>query len=277
MAFALIFLPSCSNILEDSGAPSAIAETGKLSLALEADASVSVTTKATTNVAISDEVKDKMVITGTKESNAIPLGEYSTFVNGSKAVPAGTYTKITATYDGMNGKDLAFDSPMLAGEATGSFIVTPKATEPATAEITATLTNSIITIDGPAFDVLKEVAKITKLYVYTGTSGDSSVADPEFSLLSGESILRTDGKLLFVKPNLSNVFIRIEGTLTTVPDINFHHTYQIKDKEGTATSGRKSYNVQYSFLETDGTLKLSISVNGDVEIVDIPVKVNPYE
>lgn len=55
----LLFLPSCSNILEDSGSPSSIAETGKLSLALEADASVSVTTKATstTSVTISDEVK----------------------------------------------------------------------------------------------------------------------------------------------------------------------------------------------------------------------------
>lgn len=65
-ALALVFLPSCSNILEDSGTPSAITETGKLNLALEADASVSVTTKATSTVTISDEVKNNLVITGTK-------------------------------------------------------------------------------------------------------------------------------------------------------------------------------------------------------------------
>lgn len=58
LVLASCFLLSCSNILEDSGSPSAIAETGKLSLALEADASISVTTKATstTSVTISDEV-----------------------------------------------------------------------------------------------------------------------------------------------------------------------------------------------------------------------------
>ena len=56
-AFALGFLPSCSNILEDSGSPSAIAETGKLSLALEADASVNVTTKATSTSRLVTKLK----------------------------------------------------------------------------------------------------------------------------------------------------------------------------------------------------------------------------
>ena len=117
-AFALGFLPSCSNILEDSGSPSAIAETGKLSLALEADASVNVTTKATSTVTISDEVKNNLVITGTKEGSSITLGKSSDFANGvTRAVPAGTYTELSATYSQMTG-DLQFDSPMLAGKTT---------------------------------------------------------------------------------------------------------------------------------------------------------------
>lgn len=117
---ALVFLPSCSNILEDSGSPSAIAETGKLSLALEADASVSVTTKATSTVTISDEVKNNLVITGTKEGSSITLGKSSDFADGvTRAVPAGTYTELSATYSQMTG-DLQFDSPMLAGEDNGN-------------------------------------------------------------------------------------------------------------------------------------------------------------
>ena len=145
-ALALVFLPSCSNILEDSGNPSAITETGKLNLALEADASVSVTTKATSTVTISDEVKNNLVITGTKGGSPITLGKSSDFADGAtRAVPAGTYTELSATYSQMIG-DLQFDSPMLAGKTTEIVTVTPNAAA-AKASITATLTNSIITID----------------------------------------------------------------------------------------------------------------------------------
>ena len=68
-AFAFGGLTSCSNILEDSGVnPAAKAKTGELGIALEADASVSVTTKAgaSDEVTLSDEEKKKFVITGTK-------------------------------------------------------------------------------------------------------------------------------------------------------------------------------------------------------------------
>lgn len=273
-AFALGFLPSCSNILEDSGAPSAIAETGKLSLALEADASVSVTTKATSNVAISDEVKNKMVITGTKESNAIPLGEYSTFANGPKAVPAGTYTKITATYDGMNGKDLAFNSPALSGETTGNVTVTPNAAA-AEASITATLTNSVITINTDDFAELQKAATITALYVYTGTATPPTEASQQFALLDNGTLV-TDP--LFVKSGLSNVYIRIEGHLIADESKTFGTSSQIREsEENPSTEAKKNYNVKYSLANTQGTLKLTININGEVEIVDLPVEVDPYE
>ena len=209
----LLFLPSCSNILEDSGSPSSIAETGKLSLALEADASVSVTTKATstTSVTISDEVKKNLVITGTKGGSSITLGKSSDFANEvTKAVPAGTYTELSATYDKMTG-DLQFDSPTLAGKTTESVTVTPNAAA-ASASITATLTNSIITINTEEFAKLQKMATITKLYVYTGTADDPTEENPEYTLLSTANTLET-GKTLFVKPGLSNVFIRIEGKL----------------------------------------------------------------
>lgn len=276
-AFVLVFLPSCSNILEDSGSPSAIAETGKLSLALEADASVSVTTKATSNVTISDEVKNNLVITGTKEGSSITLGKSSDFANGAtKAVPAGTYTRIAATYDGMNGKDLAFDSPMLAGETTESITVTPNDAA-AEASITATLTNSVITIDQETFTELQKLATITELYVYTGSASSLPTDESQkYSLLSSENTL-VAGKTLFVKPDLSNVFIHIAGKLNADESKTFDTSSQIKEKEGTTTTATKNYSVQYSLANTQGTLTLTINVNGTVEIVEIPVEVNPYE
>lgn len=278
MFFLIGLCSSCSNILEDSGSPSAIAETGKLSLALEADASVNVTTKATSNVTISDEVKSNLVITGTKGGSLITLGKSSDFANGAtKAVPAGTYTKIAATYDGMNGKDLAFDSPMLAGETTQGVTVTPNAAA-AEASITATLTNSVITIDPATFAELQKMATITDLYVYTGS--ESSLPTDEslkYSLLSSANTMET-GKTLFVKPGLSNVFIHIGGKLIADESKTFTTSSQIRESEtNSITAATKNYSVQYSLANTQGTLTLTINVNGTVEIVEIPVEVNPYE
>jgi hypothetical protein len=276
-ALALVFLPSCSNILEDSGSPSAIAETGKLSLALEADASVSVTTKATSTVTISDEVKNNLVITGTKEGSSITLGKSSDFADGvTRAVPAGTYTELSATYSQMTG-DLQFDSPMLAGKTTESVTVTPNAAA-AKASITATLTNSIITIDPGTFAELQKMATITELYVYTGS--ESSLPSDEsqrYSLLSSENTLEA-GKTLFVKPGLSNVFIHIAGKLIADEGKTFDTSSQIRESETTSTTAAaKNYSVQYSLANTQGSLTLTINVNGTVEVVEIPVEVNPYE
>ena len=276
-ALALVFLPSCSNILEDSGSPSAIAETGKLSLALEADASVSVTTKATSTVTISDEVKNNLVITGTKEGSSITLGKSSDFADGvTRAVPAGTYTELSATYSQMAG-DLQFDSPMLAGKTTESVTVTPNAAA-AKASITATLTNSIITIDPGTFAELQKMATITELYVYTGS--ESSLPSDEsqrYSLLSSENTLEA-GKTLFVKPGLSNVFIHIAGKLIADEGKTFDTSSQIRESETTSTTAAaKNYSVQYSLANTQGSLTLTINVNGTVEVVEIPVEVNPYE
>lgn len=278
-AFALFFLPSCSNILEDSGNSLATAKTGKLGLALESDASVSVTTKATspTSVTISDEVKNNLVITGTKDGSPITLGKSSDFANGAtKAVPVGTYTELSATYDQMSG-DLQFDSPMLAGKTTESVTITPNAAA-ASASITAVLTNSIITIDPETFAELKKAATITELYVYVGSSESLPMEESrKYSLLSTENTLEI-GKTLFVKPNLSNVFIHIKGKLVADESKTFVVSWQIcESKTSLVTAAAQNYNVKYSLLNTQGTLTLTINVNGTVEIVEIPVEVNPYE
>ena len=86
------------------------------------------------------------------------------------------------------------------------------------------------------------------------------------------------GKTLFVKPGLSNVFIRIEGKLIADDTKIFSTSSQIRESEETSiTAATKNYSVQYSLANTQGTLTLTINVNGTVEIVEIPVEVNPYE
>lgn len=215
------------------------------------------------------------MITGTKGGSPITLGKSSDFADGAtRAVPAGTYTELSATYSQMIG-DLQFDSPMLAGKTTEIVTVTPNAAA-AKASITATLTNSIITIDPGTFAELQKMATITKLYVYTGTAADPTKENPEYSLLSAVNTLEI-GKTLFVKPGLSNVYIRIEGKLIADETKTFATSSPIKEKDGTTTTAKKNYNVKYSLSNTQGTLTLSINVNGTVEIVEIPVEVNPYE
>lgn len=216
------------------------------------------------------------MITGTKGGSSITLGKSSDFANEvTKAVPAGTYTELSATYDKMTG-DLQFDSPTLAGKTTESVTVTPNAAA-ASASITATLTNSIITINTEEFAKLQKMATITKLYVYTGTADDPTEENPEYTLLSTANTLET-GKTLFVKPGLSNVFIRIEGKLIADETKIFSTSSQIRESEETSiTAATKNYSVQYSLANTQGTLTLTINVNGTVEIVEIPVEVNPYE
>lgn len=120
------------------------------------------------------------------------------------------------------------------------------------------------------------MATITKLYVCTGTAADPTKENPEYSLLSAVNTLET-GKTLFVKPGLSNVYIRIEGKLIADETKTFATSSPIKEKDGTTTTAKKNYNVKYSLSNTQGTLTLSINVNGTVEIVEIPVEVNPYE
>lgn len=59
-ALAFGGLTSCSNIMEESGInPTAKAKTGELSIALEADASVSVTTKAGTLMKLLCQMRKK--------------------------------------------------------------------------------------------------------------------------------------------------------------------------------------------------------------------------
>lgn len=278
-ALAFGVLPSCSNILEESGInPAAKVKTGELGIALEADASVSVTTKAETSneVTLTDEEKKKFVIKGTKDgaSSPIDLGTFADFANGAvKTVEVGTYS-ITAAYGTME-DELAFDNPTFEGTKTGVLVEANKTTD--NVAVTASLTNSIISIDDATFISLKTSATITDLFAYSGKvepTGESG----KYSLLSADNNTLVSSTL-YVKKGASDVNIVIKGTLKDDPTKSFTNTRNIKTLigEGQNIEEAKNYNIKYSLSGDKGSLTLTITVNGTVTNVDLPVTVNPYE
>lgn len=277
---ALVFggLTSCSNILEENGInPAVKAETGELRIALDADPSVSVTTKAgaADQVTLSDEEKKKFVIKGTKDGgSSIDLGTFADFADGAvKTVEVGTYS-IVASYGKMTG-ELDFDSPTFEGTTTGVVVEANKTTE--NVNVTAGLTNSIISIDDATFTELKKSATITELFAYSGTVEPAGGSD-KYPLLSAENTL-VSSKRLYVKKGASNVNIVIKGTLKDDPLKSFTNTRNINTLigEGQNIEEAKNYNIKYSLSADKGSLTLTITVNGTVTNVDLPVTVNPYE
>lgn len=277
-ALAFGGLTSCSNILEENGInPTAKAETGELRIALDADPSVSVTTKAgaADQVTLSDEEKKKFVIKGTKDGgSSIDLGTFADFADGAvKTVEVGTYS-ILASYGKMTG-ELDFDSPTFEGTTTGVVVEANKTTE--NVNVTAGLTNSIISIDDATFTELKKSATITELFAYSGTVEPAGESD-KYPLLSAENTL-VSSKRLYVKKGASNVNIVIKGTLKDDPLKSFTNTRNINTLigEGQNIEEAKNYNIKYSLSADKGSLTLTITVNGTVTNVDLPVTVNPYE
>lgn len=277
-ALAFGVLPSCSNILEENGInPAAKAETGELRIALDADPSVSVTTKAgaSKEVTLTDEQKKQFVITGKKTDNtSVDLGTFADYADGAaKTVDAGTYS-ITSTYGTMTG-ELAFDNPTFSGTTANDVVVT--ANVKATAEITATLTNSIISIDNETFTAFTNTATITDLFAYSGNT-EPNGTEGKFSLLSADNTLKTEQEL-YVKAGASDANIVIKGTLKNDPTKSFSHTENIKTLIGKDQNieEAKNYNIKYSLSGDKGSLTLTIIVNGTVKNVDLPVTVNPYQ
>ena len=278
-ALAFGVLPSCSNILEESGInPAVKGETGELRIALDADPSVSVTTKAgaSKTVTLTEEQKKQFVIKATKtgDQSIVDLGTFADFVDGSaKAISVGTYS-ITSTYGTMV-DELAFDTPTFSGTTANNVVV--EANKEVVADITAKLTNSIISIDNDAFTAFQSTASVTELFAYSGTA-EPSGTDGKFSFLSANNTLQTT-KDLFVKADAKNVNIVIKGTLTTDVNKSFTHTSNLKTLIGAdnTVEATKNYNIKYALSADKGSLTLTINVDGTVTTVDLTATVDPYK
>lgn len=270
------FTTSCSNILEESGLPNTTAQSGmgELLINLTTDGALNVSTKADVGITLSDEEKTKFVISGTKDGKSVDLGTFADYVNEqTKTVPKGTYSSITAIYTSMkDGAVLAFDSPEFQGSTIKPVQV--EANKEAPASITATLTNSIITVSN--IKDLTSTANITELFVYAGDAEPNS-DDGKFSLLSGQNTLNTTQKL-YVKSGASNIHIVLKGTLKNDNNKAFSATAIIKESGQNATEAAKDYQVSYSLSDENGSLGMTITVNGDVTPAPIVVEpINPYK
>ena len=271
VAIALGGFTSCGNILEENGVINNVAQngTGELRINLNQDPSVNVISKAGTfdgnKVTLTEDEIGNFDITVSEVTEL--SGKYSAIKNKTATASAGEHT-ISATYGSMSG-DFAFDTPCFSGTQS----VTVKANEAVTGNVTCTLSNSIIVIDAEALNTFKTDATITNIVAITGT------VDNETNLSSGISLLDTEKELktgtLYVKSDLTDAKIVLDGVLKNDTSRKFRAIANIK-KETNAGAGNK-YNVKYTLSTSQGSLKITVDVNGEVTQQDVPVNINPYE
>lgn len=265
VAIALGGFTSCGNILEENGVINNVAQngTGELRINLVADGSLDVMTKATESITTSVSETD-FTIYGTKNGTENSLGQYASAMK----VAAGTYTQLRAVCDKMGSEPFAFDAPHFEGTTSGNTIV--QTGTPATASIDAKLKNSVITVD---LGNLSSLATITKLQLQLDNNENPSKI---LDLLENSSTLTT--KQIFVKANQNNVYIHIEGKLKSEENKTFKYTQHIGDTADAATTAQKKYAVTYNLSSDNGTLGLTITINKNVEKVEIKVPdIDPYK
>ena len=274
VAVALGGLTSCSNILEENGVINNVAkgDTGELRISLNTDASVNVSTKAAgdeveSGATLSETQMKQFVLTATKDSETQNLGTYGSYTT---QLPVGDWN-VKAVYTSMEENTVvAWDQPNFEGTQD----VKIAANKPTNATISATLTNSIIQVDASAFGQLQtDGATITELYVYVG----EETSTPSTKYLLFENSALVTGKKLYVASNATNVRIAIKGYLTNDESKTFAVNQLIADNDQTTTSGKKLYKVVYSLNNQNGSISLTIQIDGKVTEVPITVPVNPYE
>lgn len=271
VAIALGGFTSCGNILEENGVINNVAQngTGELRINLNQDPSVNVISKAGnfdgSKVTLSEAEIDEFDI---KVSDVTGLdGKYKDIKAKTATASAGEHT-ITATYGNMT-KSFAFDTPCFSGTQN----VTVKANEAVTGDVTCKLSNSIIVIDASALATFKDAATITNIVAITGEVTKDTELTLGISLLDTESELKTG--TLYVKSDLTDAKIVLDGVLKNDTSRKFRAIADIK-KETNVGAGNK-YNVKYTLSTSQGSLKITVNVNGAVTQQDIPVTINPYK
>lgn len=278
VAMALGNMTSCSNILEEEGTIPASAKTGTLTVALEADNGIDVSTKAEA-VAVPNDLTSEMQVTATKtegESTETINLQYketssSSYIYSSTLAP-GTYS-VTALYDETNDAVLIWDSPIFKGTTTNN--VTVEKGKEAEATINATLQNSQIVVDNSAYTEFCKLATVTELYVYKGTTVPTTDGDNEYSLLSNNAL--ETSKTLYVAAGQSDVYIKIKGQLTSGGQAFEVEKSICSSGDENKTEAAKKYTVKYSLSTENGSMKITININGNITEEVINVNVNPYE
>lgn len=277
LTVALGGLTSCSNILEENGVINNVAESGmgELRINLTTDASLNVSTKGgvSTNGINKENFTYKV-----KESQATEslTKTYSEF---PLTLPKGTYS-VTATYDQMvneegNAVPLAWDKPSFYGEHSTVSV-------PGTAEITATLSNSVISFDADATKTaFDNKATISQVFVYVG---NKNYTNETKYVLYDASLETQEARTLFVAADQTNVYIHIDGTVRDSKLTEISHSTLIAGKkldngtlgETTKTFAANEYKVGYTLNDEKGLLTLTIHVTGTTQDITITEKIDPY-
>ena len=279
-AVALGSMTACSNILEEEGVISA--QTGTLTIGVEADGRVDVTTKATEEDLsnVYESLKDNFFVkltppAGTSISEELTTGNltYLNVKNKSYKLPAKTGYTLTATYGTMDNKSFAWDNPVFGGTSSIE-VVANRLTQ---GSVNCTLTNSIIDVNVGDLNTDSDNGNgviITSLYAIVGDDettkfyliGDNNVEE-------GKSLT---SNVLYVAANVDAKLI-MEGKLESDASKTFKTTAVEIQAEGTSVTTEKTkYKVKYALSNANGQLQLLVSIDGKVNVVNINETVDPY-
>lgn len=275
-ALVLGGLTSCSNILEENGIPNSVAESGmgELRINLVADGTLDAMTKSSDNTAaiktaLETVNKNSFSIngTGTADDKSISFTGNPTELQTGKKVPAGTYTSITAEL--TSNVKIGFNAPHFKGEINNVKVTANQSTTNQTIEVK--LQNSVITVNKESFGALSTngQASITELYVV-----DPENNSKHFDLLTNEKKLKEISleNLLFVAPNeYNNAKIVISGNIPGYTQ-GFTKESTIEFNQNQA----QNYEITYTISKDNGTLYLTVNINGEVTTTPVSVNIDPY-
>lgn len=262
IAVALGGLTSCSNILEENGVINSSAQSGmgELRINLTTDPTVEAFTKA------EEDLSNFTVSIGNTEYT------YNDWSDKPLTVPVGENQTVNA-YN-MKAKDVqpfAWNAPYYMGSQTADIV----AGQTANVTITCKRANSTLAIDTTGFQPTNGETKILCVQSLMAFTGDND--ELGFNLLKNGDVPANTTDSVCVKAGIVAKIVltpaKMDGT-TLSPVIR----YLNKDNSNTSgeTVAAQKYKIAYKVNTKNGQASISITVNGKVDDVSIPVEVNPY-
>lgn len=277
LAGMLATLCACGNILEDSDPAWTKGETGELTISLQTDATLQVNTKGTEQETNIETYKGTLSVSMQAQSDTkLPEGTTLPTTAGTFTVPVGNYTLAAKNEKSMT-TDFAWNYPVLASP-TQPIKIKPGTQE---AKLTCTLQNSIIAVNSTAWNTLLQDVEVTAFQVINTTA----VPAKGEAITGGTSLLATDNPtqlnegVLYVKPELTDVKIVLDGKLKSGTKAEFRASAPIKPSQTSndPVGAQNKYNVSFSLDQSKGQLVLSIIVDTSVTPVEIVIPIIPDE
>lgn len=266
-------LSACGNILEEPSA--AKAETGELCIELTTDATLEINTKSTESVQNILTYQGTFSISMTPQTDTtVPTGTILPTKEGThKGIPVGSYN-IKAYNNRTMTKDFEWNNPVL--ESTVETVTVKPGSQNKT--LTCTLQNSIIAVDAAAWTSLLSDVTVSAFQVVNianvPTKGTTITGGT--SLLASGSTTTLNSDMLYVKPDLQNVKIVLDGKLRNGTQKEFRASAPIRPSTTNNVIGSKNkYNVSFSLDNTKGQLVLNIKVDNTVTPVPIVIPIIP--